>query len=314
MSVDSLNKMKEHYEGLSEVTESGCYTLYNTQDETWESVAVTVDEATGRISAAVSENGADYGAYSDKVEGEARNLMATFQEKKEAIISYLGEMGYSYDATSNQIVDANGRAIGSIDQLKQNENGLYQATLTVNGTPVNVVVKKDRTIADCNEINNLLNDAARDRNCTIYVSTKGTPFDTSMNSNDRNWNWGNPNYSPLGKYASGTKSAKRGYALVGEEGPEIVFMNGGETVLTADETNKLITGGGYFNPKTSESSNLINNVYNTNSTQIYNNTNNDLIKLANMIVNGIKGIQFNLSSDKNINISKTLGMKSRRVR
>lgn len=38
------------------------------------------------------------------------------------------------------------------------------------------------------------------------------------------------------KYASGTVSAEPGFAEVGEDGPEIVFLNGGEKILTAAET------------------------------------------------------------------------------
>ena len=37
-------------------------------------------------------------------------------------------------------------------------------------------------------------------------------------------------------YAVGTESAAPGFALVGEHGPELVYFNGGETVLTAPET------------------------------------------------------------------------------
>lgn len=40
-------------------------------------------------------------------------------------------------------------------------------------------------------------------------------------------------YSPEG-YASGTMNAKRGWNWVGEEGPELMWMNGGEVVLPAD--------------------------------------------------------------------------------
>ena len=43
-------------------------------------------------------------------------------------------------------------------------------------------------------------------------------------------------------YASGTLSAEPGIALVGEEGPELVRFKGGETVYTADETEKIISG------------------------------------------------------------------------
>lgn len=40
-------------------------------------------------------------------------------------------------------------------------------------------------------------------------------------------------------YATGTTSAQPGFALVGEEGPELVFFHGGEEVLTAEETAAL---------------------------------------------------------------------------
>lgn len=40
-------------------------------------------------------------------------------------------------------------------------------------------------------------------------------------------------------FASGTKSAPKGMALVGEEGPELVYFNGGETVVPADETQRI---------------------------------------------------------------------------
>ena len=40
-------------------------------------------------------------------------------------------------------------------------------------------------------------------------------------------------------YAVGTQSAAPGFALVGENGPELVYFNGGEQVMTAEETTAL---------------------------------------------------------------------------
>ena len=56
-------------------------------------------------------------------------------------------------------------------------------------------------------------------------------------------------------YASGTLSAEPGIALVGEEGPELVRFKGGETVYTADETEKVINGyaDNHFNVPPAES-------------------------------------------------------------
>lgn len=41
-------------------------------------------------------------------------------------------------------------------------------------------------------------------------------------------------------YASGTNNAERGFALVGENGPELVYFKGGERVLTAEETREAM--------------------------------------------------------------------------
>ena len=41
-------------------------------------------------------------------------------------------------------------------------------------------------------------------------------------------------------YAVGTESAAPGFAIVGEKGPELVYFDGGETVLTATETRTVL--------------------------------------------------------------------------
>lgn len=49
-----------------------------------------------------------------------------------------------------------------------------------------------------------------------------------------------PNISIPG-YAVGTKSAETGYAIVGENGPELVYFGGGEEVYTAAQTQAMLT-------------------------------------------------------------------------
>ena len=49
-----------------------------------------------------------------------------------------------------------------------------------------------------------------------------------------------PSLSDLLGFASGTPSAPPGYALVGEEGPELVKLRGGERILNADETAQAL--------------------------------------------------------------------------
>jgi tape measure domain-containing protein len=59
-------------------------------------------------------------------------------------------------------------------------------------------------------------------------------------------------------YASGTKSASRGQHIVGENGPEIVEFNGGETVRNANETSKILSGNGGVSVQLGGSSPLFN--------------------------------------------------------
>lgn len=44
-------------------------------------------------------------------------------------------------------------------------------------------------------------------------------------------------------YASGTGNARRGWKLVGEEGPELMFFHGGEIVWNARETAAVLRAG-----------------------------------------------------------------------
>ena len=46
-------------------------------------------------------------------------------------------------------------------------------------------------------------------------------------------------YVPQRGYATGTENAEPGWAMVGENGPELMFFNGGEKVLNATQTSAL---------------------------------------------------------------------------
>lgn len=50
-----------------------------------------------------------------------------------------------------------------------------------------------------------------------------------------------PAYIP--QYANGTDSAPRGLALVGERGPELVMLSGGERIIPADRTERILENG-----------------------------------------------------------------------
>ena len=44
------------------------------------------------------------------------------------------------------------------------------------------------------------------------------------------------------RYATGTRSAKGGLALVGENGPELINLRGGERIYTNGQTRRMMSG------------------------------------------------------------------------
>lgn len=70
-----------------------------------------------------------------------------------------------------------------------------------------------------------LDKKLRNAQIRLTYEASGTPMDA--------WVWS-------GAYASGVSRAMRGVALVGEKGPELVYMNGGETVVPAATTAALL--------------------------------------------------------------------------
>lgn len=74
------------------------------------------------------------------------------------------------------------------------------------------------------------------------------------------WTWGYKD-----GYASGTDSATPGWHMVGENGPELMYFNGGETVYNAEETDRMLTSAeNPFNYR--ETTDRFVNVRNENST------------------------------------------------
>ena len=59
------------------------------------------------------------------------------------------------------------------------------------------------------------------------------------------WSWSPsiPHIPNIPELAKGTSAALRGLALVGERGPELVMMRGGEQVFTANQTRAILQGG-----------------------------------------------------------------------
>ena len=80
-------------------------------------------------------------------------------------------------------------------------------------------------------------------------------------------------------YASGTSYAESGLKLVGEEGPELVVLQGGERIYTASETERILNNSSMISSALTENHNVHNNAekstfINTNNTELFSVWNN----------------------------------------
>ncbi len=108
----------------------------------------------------------------------------------------------------------------TIDGMDLSAEATAAATSTINSYADSIRAGKGGAVAAAQEVAAAVSAALAAANATINVRVNTAGVSQG--------------------YASGTESAIRGVALVGEEGPELVYFNGGEQVYTADETNQIL--------------------------------------------------------------------------
>lgn len=147
-SQELLQSMMNTYDGLNQISESGCYSIYDKNLGMWRDMRVTVDENTGDIIGIYDEATGLCAGYSAKMAEDAKNMAVSQSDSYKQI----GTSMELYVNDAGQIVDANGNAVASMDDLKAHTDGTREGIIDINGTPYNITVNKDGTISALEEI------------------------------------------------------------------------------------------------------------------------------------------------------------------
>lgn len=122
--------MKSHYENINSVTESGLTRLYNNQSKTWEDVYVKIDETTGDIIGITNYWRDQEGLHADQVtgycesiKGSMDSLSQTAQNDYNYINRALIDSKNTHINTSNEIINSDGKVVGSLSQVKTAADG-----------------------------------------------------------------------------------------------------------------------------------------------------------------------------------------------
>lgn len=143
-----LDEMKVAYDGIGSITKSGCYYMYNTVAGRYEQVAIKVDEKTGDIVAMHSSLSYKTGSAWKEI-GESAEKMA---QKEDAAFQLVAGSHIKYDETSNMVIDSATGIKYALEEVTEATDGTREGILNINGTPYNITVNKDGTIAALEEI------------------------------------------------------------------------------------------------------------------------------------------------------------------
>ena len=250
---ENFEKMKNHYRGLENITEDGMYSLYNTTSDTYEDIIVNVDEATGEIIGLTRTWTDEYGThtgeitgYNKDIEDSTRDMQSKLVQDINRITRGLNDGSLSYNESTGEIVDANGKVVGSIKEVYDENGLLVQSILDVNGKPVNISGNWGDAKKGANSVTDAINSIPPTRSVTVT-----TNYIQKYN---------NQGPGPT-MYAEGTDSAARGIAMVGEEGPELVLSRSGQALL-ANSATLMNMAGGEKVYTASETANLFKNLEN----------------------------------------------------
>ena len=226
---ETLAKMKEQYDGLNNITESGLYSLYDKNKKTYRDIAVLVDENTKEVIGAYDTQNAKVGGYTKEIAKSVESMGVEHVRAKNIILGALTQMGGATVNTSNQIIGANGAVVASLQDVEEQADGTRVGILNLNGTPVKVVVDKNGAIANIEEVKRQINTIPK----RLSVSV-GAEVDVRVKGG---------NGLRVQAYATGTNNATEGLAKVNENGWELFDNNTSKAISAISNELAYIPSG-----------------------------------------------------------------------
>ncbi len=168
-NVEFLQKAKDRYLGLEQITKSGRYTVYDTERKANADVVVNYDESTGKIIGIYNKSAGLIAGYTNEIQDATMDMALN----SEGALELIGTSLEGLRVQNGQLVNSNGEVVSSLDGITASADGTREGIVTLNGTPCQIKVNKDGTIADLQAVSDKADEASKDRTLTINVATAG---------------------------------------------------------------------------------------------------------------------------------------------
>lgn len=247
-NYQEYEQMRQHYENINSITESGYQKIFDTSTNTWKDLYVSIDETTGQLKGVYDLNTQNVAAMSKEAESALRDEVAVWNQTTEGKLNSMLLTGEAYIDMTGTIRDGSGEIVGYIETTEDEFGNLKQTIVDTNRTPVNIQGNWLDAINNAKAVD-LAIQGIRDKTVTISVNQKGYANEKGSG------------FTPM--YATGTDNALSGNAIVAEYGPEMILsksagamlamnrqvvnLEGGEKVLNARRTREMLKGNNGFN-------------------------------------------------------------------
>lgn len=247
-NYQEYEQMRQHYENINSITESGYQKIFDTSTNTWKDLYVSIDETTGELKGVYDLNTQNVAAMTESDESALRDEVANWQNTSEGILMNTILAGNAYQDLEGNIRNSSGEIIGHVEEVIDENGNLVQSIVDINGNKINIQGNWQEAINKANELNTAIQNI-KDKTVTISVNQVGYANEKGSG------------FTPM--YATGTDNALSGNAIVAEYGPEMILsksagamlamnrqvvnLEGGEKVLNARRTREMLKGNNGFN-------------------------------------------------------------------
>ncbi len=204
-----LEKQKNTYEGLNQITQDGYYVVKNTSTGMMEEIYVNVDENTGKITGCWNKTRGEVGGATDVMAQDVQKLGAEYTSNTSLVEKALQDMTNTTVNSKGQIINANGDIVGSFEKVTTATGETITKVKDLNGNPVEIKDNSGKVIENMSNIQKSLKEIPEDKE--IHVKT----FFEKVGD------W----FNNIGQNATGTNNYQGGLSTVHEKGFELANNN-----------------------------------------------------------------------------------------
>ncbi|WP_051540283.1 phage tail tape measure protein [Clostridium ihumii] len=182
-----MNKIKETYDGIEQITKSGNYRVYDASKKAWTNLQVAVDSNSGEITGIYDETSRKCGAYTAEMGNELEKLGKTHTDLNTSTVEAMKSLSGAHVNSKGQIVSANDEIVASLDKRKISTDGVRSGIINLNGTPIEIKSDATGAITNMDQVMTAINLMPPSKEIAVnaLTDTANNKLNTVENSQNR---------------------------------------------------------------------------------------------------------------------------------